>query len=318
MALDPAVAFCDSLAERFPDLRPLLAKHREDHDGTLPHVFMGDVSRWFIDEYRTGHRETIEAMAAWLDDRYPSAGAAVQNVIDVSFLENLPWSPDPDADGIESLLGPRLRRTLAEMRTGRQSPRQHLGDSTMRSDGLVEHLESFLGPISGGWSTDESGQRLRFQVVRFDGAPDERSVTYLSLGLSRHELGLPTKTVREELLVSVHREWASDRLASVISTIGEELLGRHRALLRGEILPPREPITPGSQLAAFYAAAPVLIPDAFGSYAGSTPPTVFVWLVPITATESELVASHGWEWFESQLEAQQPDLLDLGRDGIVH
>ena len=185
-------------------------------------------------------------------------------------------------------------------------------------DGLPAHLEAFLGPIRGGWIEDATGDRLPFHVVWFDDAPERDLATYSTLGLSRHALESPTKTIRQELLVSVDKRFASPRLGSVLSTLGEMVLAEHRPILRGEVLPPRGAIVPGSTLSAFYASAPVALPDAFAVFEGSEPHTVFVWLVPISAAEAGLIGSHGWSWFEDQLVEQQPDLFDLARQDIAH
>jgi Suppressor of fused protein (SUFU) len=185
-------------------------------------------------------------------------------------------------------------------------------------DGLIAHLEAFLGPITGGWIEDATGDRLPFQVVWFDDAPEKDLATYSTLGLSRHALESPTKTIRQELLVSVDKRFATPQLGSVLSTIGEMLLAEHRPVLRGEVLPPRDAIVPGSALSAFYAAAPVALPDSFAAFDGTDPHTVFVWMVPISAAEADLIGSHGWAWFEDQLVKQQPDLFDLRRRDIAH
>jgi hypothetical protein len=185
-------------------------------------------------------------------------------------------------------------------------------------DGLIGHLEAFLGPITGGWIEDVTGDRLPFQVVWFDDAPEKDLAMYSTLGLSRHALESPTRTIRQELLVSVDKRFASPEVAGVLSAVGEMVLAEHRPILRGEVLPPRGAIVPGSTLSAFYAAQPVALPDAFAVFEGSEPHTAFVWLVPISAAEAELIGSHGWNWFEDQLVTQQPDLFDLTRRDIAH
>ncbi|MDP9244628.1 MAG: suppressor of fused domain protein [Chloroflexota bacterium] len=145
----------------------------------------------------------------------------------------------------------------------------------MSDDGLIDHLEAFLGPITGGWIEGATGDRLPFQVVWFDDAPEKDLATYSTLGLSRHALESPTKTIRQELLVSVEERFASPQLGSVLTTLGEMVLAEHRPVLRGGVLPPRDAIVPESALSAFYAAAPVALPDAFAVFGGSQPHTVF-------------------------------------------
>jgi hypothetical protein len=39
---------------------------------------------------------------------------------------------------------------------------------------------------------------------------------------------------------------------------------------------------------------------------------------PWNTLEGDLIASHGWSWFEDQLVQQQPDLFDLTRQDIEH
>jgi hypothetical protein len=113
------IAFCDALVTEFPELEPNLAEHREDMEGeTLPHVFMADVTRWFMERYRAGESRSAKALTDWFDSQYPTADADVRNVIDVSFLENLPWPPDPDAM-VSKLLGPHLHQTLLDMQAWR-------------------------------------------------------------------------------------------------------------------------------------------------------------------------------------------------------
>jgi hypothetical protein len=91
------IAFCDRLAERFPEVGVLLAEHRREYGETLPHVFMADVARWFVDQSLSTRTGRAKALAGWFDDEYQSLTPYSQNVIDVSLLENLPWPPDPKA-----------------------------------------------------------------------------------------------------------------------------------------------------------------------------------------------------------------------------
>jgi hypothetical protein len=183
---------------------------------------------------------------------------------------------------------------------------------------LVQHLERYLGEIAGGWSEDGRGERVPFQVVRFEERPEPGLTTYSTLGLSRHVLGLPAKKVRQEIVMTVDRAFASPSVVGVLATVAELVLKRHHALLRGEVLPPRDALVPNAKLDALYAAAPVMLPHEFATFFGSDPPTVFVWLMPISHREADLIATHGWDWFEDRLVEQQPNLFDLARADIRH
>jgi hypothetical protein len=116
-----SIAFCEAMAAQFPALAPVLAEHREEHGGeTLAHMFMGDVTRWYIERYLAGDSKSARGLADWLEAEYPTADEYVRNVMDVSFLEALPWPPDPYAAAAE-LLGPNLSRELTEMQHWRPS-----------------------------------------------------------------------------------------------------------------------------------------------------------------------------------------------------
>jgi hypothetical protein len=95
-------------------------------------------------------------------------------------------------------------------------------------DDLVTQFERLLGPISGGWSEDASGGRAPFQVVWFGGSPKSGLLTYATLGLSRHLLQSPSKTIRHELLITVSDKFQSDRLVSALSAVGGAAVSEHR------------------------------------------------------------------------------------------
>lgn len=40
------LALVGELVSRVPELLPVLQAHLDDYDGLLPHLFMGDVTRW--------------------------------------------------------------------------------------------------------------------------------------------------------------------------------------------------------------------------------------------------------------------------------
>ena len=181
---------------------------------------------------------------------------------------------------------------------------------------IAEHLESHLGAIAEGWGSPagESG----VQVVRFRDQPDAGVSTYATLGLSDHILEMTgERRVRQELLVAAHDRFPSGKVASFILTLAESLLTDHRALLRGDVIGPAEPIIPGSTARAVYATLPVVYEDSLASYEDITPPGVVVWLLPLLGTEVNYIRTHGWSAFEDRLEATDPDLFDLERESIV-
>jgi hypothetical protein len=182
---------------------------------------------------------------------------------------------------------------------------------------IDQHLERHLGPIARGWAGYE-GELVGMQVCLFEERPIPATVTYATLGLSRHILAMPRgREVRQELLLTVRRGFADQNIAKLLAHVAEGLLRKHRALLRGQVLPLGHPIARGSRCNSLYVALPVVFPDPLATCADTQPPTVFAWLLPAHAQEAELVARLGWNEFEDRLEAADPDLFDLERPPVV-
>lgn len=192
------------------------------------------------------------------------------------------------------------------------------GDSsTMKTATVANHLEQNLGQISRGWG-GFAAHLGGLRVCLFEDKPVTGVDTYSTLGLSDHVLRMPHgRTVRQELLLSVHERFAGSDLPNLLSWVSESVIGSHSALLRGEVVELGHPIRRASQCRALYVAAPVAFPDGLAVFRGTAPPTVFAWLVPIGDSEQSVVSATGWSEFERQLEAAKPDLYDLDRASIV-
>ena len=77
--------FCETLAQRFPDIAEILAEHMTDHDNVLlPHLFLADVTRYVLTDGRD-RRPIVK----FLDDAFESEGQEVEDLIAVSFVEYL-------------------------------------------------------------------------------------------------------------------------------------------------------------------------------------------------------------------------------------
>jgi hypothetical protein len=182
---------------------------------------------------------------------------------------------------------------------------------------LIEHLESHLGPLEGGWRQTDSGDG-GVRVVSFADQPYAGVRTYVTLGLSRRPLPMPRhREVRQEIVFVAGDRHPAEQAASFLLTFAEHVRGQKRALLRGDVVGPGPRLIPGVALNAVYAAIPVLHDESFATFSGSEPPTVFVWAVPLHAAEAKLVRRIGWEEFEDLLESRDPDLADLDRASLV-
>jgi Suppressor of fused protein (SUFU) len=178
-------------------------------------------------------------------------------------------------------------------------------------------MEAFLGPTDGGWTKTDDGHLFNFPVLRFSKWPQYPNITvYATLGLSNTVLSITDGKIRHELLFATHARYAEPGYAAVLHVVGAELIRSGIGLLRGETIPPRGPIADGSSLSALYCSVPTFLPDDANVFKHTIPPTVFVWLLPITERELSFVISHGWSQFEDELVKQDPDLFDLMRPGI--
>src|SRR5688572_17197555 len=93
------------LVDAAPELDAVLQEHLADNDELLPHVLFGDVTRWL------GEHGPNAAVLAVLEHHMAAGDDDVQNVLAVSFLENL-VAGEPSDDAIRAALGPRLRAEL--------------------------------------------------------------------------------------------------------------------------------------------------------------------------------------------------------------
>jgi len=67
-------------------------------------LIMADVSRWHLARIRQGDLVGAGELAKYLDTEYVSGSAYVQDLLAVSFIENLPWEHEDEALGVRSTL----------------------------------------------------------------------------------------------------------------------------------------------------------------------------------------------------------------------
>ena len=106
------------LLAEVPELRPLYDEHLHDNDEALPHVFLGEVTRYVMQLVREldqthdlNFLDPLARVLSFLENAMISPDTRVQELVSVSFLENL----DPADDRytrLKALLGPNLRREL--------------------------------------------------------------------------------------------------------------------------------------------------------------------------------------------------------------
>ncbi len=113
-----SVAFVRSIVARFPGLTVLLEEHIKDFDEVLPHVFFGDLTRHVVSlallANTGGERAAAQELCGILDfleETYAMGSIELQELISVSFLENLP-RPSEEGSEIRAMVGPSLSHQL--------------------------------------------------------------------------------------------------------------------------------------------------------------------------------------------------------------
>jgi len=183
-----------------------------------------------------------------------------------------------------------------------------------RADNLQDHLGRYLGPIAASWQRPSRVGEPSVQLLRFDNKPSKGLTTMTTLGLSKFALRSRSGTqFRQELVLSCGDCANGAKVKPLLDLVADELITEGRALSRGDLLGPHGPLIPGAEVTALYATIPVFYPSAFAQWNGSTPPTIFVQLIPITTDEAELRRKREPEEFEKYLEMADPDVFDFAR-----
>ncbi|MFF3152449.1 suppressor of fused domain protein [Streptomyces sp. NPDC057910] len=182
---------------------------------------------------------------------------------------------------------------------------------------ILSHLEARLGGMSGGWSVDLGAHAKKLTVCMFEGGEIPGVTAFATLGLSEFALQTPDGE-RQYYLELMGCQYAPDGgygpFPGTLEGVATQAVKSGRLIRRGDVIDLPGAMAPGSEMVALYAALPVYFDDNFSSVRREDGRGVaIVWMIPIGATEADYVARHGWEAFESQLVAKDPDLLDLRR-----
>jgi hypothetical protein len=105
--------FIEELLNVEPALREVFDQHIRDNGEVLPHVFMGDVTRFVISAAarRNSADPTLPKLIHFLETRFAVAGEDIKNLISVSFVENL-VGEDEALGVLVPMMGPYLREEV--------------------------------------------------------------------------------------------------------------------------------------------------------------------------------------------------------------
>lgn len=145
-------------------------------------------------------------------------------------------------------------------------------------------------------------------VAAFDNTPCEAATTFCTVGL--------TPSLHQELLFSCYSPQVGDETVKLVGAVAKQLLESNCGLERGQVLGPAGPIQSSALVDAFYVCPPVYYPANLERRdADGTCSVDFYWLVPVYREEAKWVARYDDDSFrfETLLQEQDPDLLDLRR-----
>ncbi|RIK03679.1 MAG: hypothetical protein DCC49_13905 [Acidobacteria bacterium] len=124
---EATIDLIDRLVARFPPLEPILREHIADNFGeVLPHLFFGDLTRFVVQQYceqmssdsgpraATDSKPIVGELLDALEDEFTHGTSEVQELIAVSFLENLPARGER-GEGIRELLGREMASELSRI-----------------------------------------------------------------------------------------------------------------------------------------------------------------------------------------------------------
>jgi hypothetical protein len=108
----------DAIVAEVPGFRAEYEEHLADYGEILPHLLMGDLTRFTIRRYRemkltnlAEAREDVRLTLQLLERAMQIGDERLQELISVSFLENLHQAEEAYG-GLRDLLGPALLREL--------------------------------------------------------------------------------------------------------------------------------------------------------------------------------------------------------------
>ena len=108
----------NQLLDHAPELRAMYDEHIHDYNELLPHVFMGDISRFVVQKAKLGDEDAISLVRRILDclEQCMESGADnVKDLISVSFVENVVDHYEA-LPALRGMIGPTLEKEFQNHR----------------------------------------------------------------------------------------------------------------------------------------------------------------------------------------------------------
>ncbi|MCA9640690.1 MAG: suppressor of fused domain protein [Polyangiaceae bacterium] len=180
------------------------------------------------------------------------------------------------------------------------------------ADVILTHIERHLGVAARYCKKEYAPTGDCIFYMTFHGTPVPEASTLVTFGLSRHLLEQPkSPAIRQELMLSCLTSQLDDSLLTVLSTLTEEVLERHIAMARNDVVGSRGPIAHHASVQGFLVQSPWCWDIEFERAPHNV---AFPMLLPITPVEERFIRTHGSKQFLEALTDQDIDYLDLRRE----
>jgi len=180
---------------------------------------------------------------------------------------------------------------------------------------LLGYLEESFDGTAEAMMDDELS--LKLAITYFDDRPIDDLRSYCTVGLSVAPIERDGREYRQELMFVTYNEIDRRTIANFLGAFAEDILKRGRAVVRGDIVTPREPVILGTLMNSVFVCRPVAL-VAYGAevFDEAEPPIDFWWLVPIHDDEAQYARANGCEALEFALSNSYLSLWDLRRPSV--
>lgn len=188
-----------------------------------------------------------------------------------------------------------------------KSVRRHLDDLL----GAPAEIEAF--PAHGGFG--------ELEIAIYADQPTATSSTLVTIGISEDVVAFgPHTDARMEVSMSIYSSQLPESKAELTRILGATArisVASGRGWAPGSLLPFSGPLIDGLQFETAYSADISYLAPEVRIVPTTTPRTYISWLVPVFKVESTFIIDHGWQAFESALQADgEIDLMDLNRPPV--
>ncbi len=111
--MHPGFSFIYEMVRKVPELQELFDDHLRQNKGLLPHVFMGDVTRFTVEQMKSRDNVVVQVLLDYFEEALQAGSSSEQELIAASFVENLQDEKET-LRKLKPMMGPYLKRAWIE------------------------------------------------------------------------------------------------------------------------------------------------------------------------------------------------------------